>query len=100
MELQLRKGPPIEKGQVAVVQGTTIAKGLRFRLNSLSVLQPVIATVLARDEHADLRVSLLKPGDEAPSRPRLTGRAPQRRRLELRVDWMSSSMAPAEHPSR
>jgi hypothetical protein len=67
MELQLRKEPPIEKGQVAVVEGTTAAKGLRFRLNSLSVLQPVIATVLARDQNADLRISLLKPGQEAPS---------------------------------
>jgi hypothetical protein len=67
IELQLRKESPIEKGQVAVVQGTTSSKGLRFRLNSLSVLQPVIAAVLARDEQADLRMSLLKPGLQAPN---------------------------------
>jgi hypothetical protein len=67
MELQLRKEPPIEKGQVAVIQGTAAGKGLRFRLNSLSLLQPVIATVLARDPNADLRMSLFKPGRDEPS---------------------------------
>jgi hypothetical protein len=67
MDLQPRKEPPIEKGQVAVVRGMTAAKGLRFRLTSLSVLQPVIVSVLAKSPSADLRLSLFKPGREAPS---------------------------------
>lgn len=65
-ELQLRKEPEFATGQVALVQGTTAANALRFRLNNLSVLQPVIASVLARETNDELQISLLKPGRESP----------------------------------
>lgn len=65
IELELRDDPEVASGRVAVVEGTTNAVGRRYRLGKLSVLQPVMASVLARDAQTDLRLTLLKPGRES-----------------------------------
>ena len=64
--LVLQKDPALASGQVAVVEGTADPAGRRFRLGNLSVLQPVMAAVLAQDDETDLQLAMLKPGDEAP----------------------------------
>lgn len=69
-DLEPRKDPDVPKGQMAILEGRADQKGQRFRLKSLSVLQPVVVAVIARDRQTDLRLSLLKSGWDT---PRLSG---------------------------
>jgi hypothetical protein len=58
--LELARDPRIEYGRVAAVHGTVGPEGLRFVVGDLSILQPVVVVLLARDETDDLTASLFK----------------------------------------
>lgn len=59
-KLELAADPAIEKGRVAAVQGTLGAEPIRYAVGGLSILQPVVVMLLARDTADDLTLSLLK----------------------------------------
>jgi len=58
--LELRRDPSVGRGNVASIQGTVGPEGLRFIVGELSILQPVMVMLLARDEADDLTLSLFK----------------------------------------
>lgn len=58
--LELAPDPRIEHGRVAAVQGAVGPEGLRFVVGELSILQPVVVMLLARDDTDDLTLSLFK----------------------------------------
>ncbi len=59
-KLVLAPDPTVGKGQVAVVQGTVGPGGVRYAVGGLSILQPVVVMLLARDIGDDLTLSLFK----------------------------------------
>lgn len=59
-KLELARDAAVAKGQVAAVQGTVDGRGVRYSVAGLSILQPVVVTLLARDESDDLTLSLFK----------------------------------------
>jgi hypothetical protein len=59
-KLDLVEDASIAGGKVAAVQGTVDTEGLRYTVGSLSVLQPVVVTLLARDDADDLTLSVFK----------------------------------------
>src|SRR6185295_11544314 len=61
-QLELAKDPGIETGQIAAVQGRVDSEGRRYTVGSLSILQPVVVTLLAHDEADDLTLLLFKQG--------------------------------------
>lgn len=69
-DLELASSPDFPGGTMAVVAGEAGPQGHRFRLGGLTVMQPVLAYLVASDPDADVRMMLLKPGKEQPS---LTG---------------------------
>lgn len=68
--LELGDNADFPGGKLAVVDGEAGPRGRRFRLGDLSVMQPVLAYVVARDHDADLHMTMVKPGKTEPS---LTG---------------------------
>lgn len=64
-KLELQADPTIEKGKGAVVKGTVDPEGLRYSVGGLSILQPVVVTLLARDEADEVTLSLFKAGWES-----------------------------------
>ena len=58
--LELAPDPGIEHGRVAAVQGTVGPDGLRFVVGELSILQPIVVMLFAREEADDLTLSLFK----------------------------------------
>jgi hypothetical protein len=58
--LELAPDRRIEHGRVAAVQGSVGPDGLRFVVGELSILQPIVVMLLARDEADDLTLSLFK----------------------------------------
>jgi len=58
--LDLKAIPELEQGKIAMAEGTAGPGGVRFVAENLSILQPVVVTVLAKDPDDDVRVSLSK----------------------------------------
>jgi hypothetical protein len=58
--LKLAADPRVGHGSVAAVHGTVGPEGLRFAVGELSILQPIMVMLLARDEADDLSVALFK----------------------------------------
>jgi hypothetical protein len=58
--LELKADPSIKNGQVAAIEGTVGPNGLRFVVGELSILQPILVTLVSRDESDDLTLSLFK----------------------------------------
>lgn len=50
----------LENGKIAMAEGTAGPDGVRFVAEHLSILQPVVVTVLAKDPDDDVRVALSK----------------------------------------
>ncbi len=63
-KLELQADSRIEKGKGAVVKGTVDPEGLRYSVGGLSILQPVVVTLLTRDETDEVTLSLFKSGWE------------------------------------
>lgn len=58
--LDLKAIPELEQGKIAMAEGTAGPGGVRFVAENLSILQPVVVTVLAKNPDDDVRVSLSK----------------------------------------
>lgn len=58
--LELAPDTGIGHGRVAAVEGTVGPEGLRFVVGELSILQPIVVMLLAREEADDLTLSLFK----------------------------------------
>src|SRR5215468_7531706 len=58
--LELKPDPALEKGQVAVVQGTLGPEPIRYVVGELSILQPIVVMLLSHDAADDLTLSLFK----------------------------------------
>jgi len=71
--LKLVAHPGITNGKVAAIKGTVNGEGLRFAIASLSILQPVVITLLARDPSDDLKLTLFKKDWKEPRRAGSTG---------------------------
>lgn len=71
--LELASSPEITKGKVAAVKGTVDGAGLRFAVGSLSILQPVVITLFAREATDDLKLTLFKKDWKEPRRSAATG---------------------------
>jgi hypothetical protein len=52
--------PDLKDGKIAMVEGTAGPQGVRFVAEYLSILQPIVVTVLAKDPNDDVRVALSK----------------------------------------
>lgn len=59
-KLELKPDSAVAKGQVAAVQGTLGPEPVRYAVGGLSILQPVVVMLLARDAADDLTLSLFK----------------------------------------
>lgn len=71
--LTLEPIPELPVGKVAMVQGTAEPSEQRFLVESLSILQPVAVSVLARNPDHDLRLRLSKFGFDETLREGSTG---------------------------
>lgn len=60
VRLQLKQSPQVQTGKAALVQGTSKAAGDRFFVENLSIIQPVIVTLLARNKEDDVKLQLSK----------------------------------------
>ena len=58
--LQLKPDAKISDGSAAFVEGTSNAKGDRFFVENLSIIQPVIVTLITETPDADVRLQLSK----------------------------------------
>ncbi len=56
----LKKIPELDKGKIMMAEGTAGPEGVKFVSENLSILQPVIVTVLAKNPDDDVRVQLSK----------------------------------------
>ena len=66
--LDLAADPSVSSGQIAAVQGTVGAQGVRYTVPSLSILQPIVLMLYAVDESDDLTLSLFKSNWTEPRR--------------------------------
>ena len=71
--LKLAAHPGITNGKVAAIKGMIDGDGLRFAVASLSILQPVVITLLARDPADNLKLTLFKKDWKEPRRAGSTG---------------------------
>ncbi len=71
--LKLTAHREVTTGTVAAIKGTVDGQGLRFAVGSLSILQPVVITLLARDPADDLKLTLFKKDWKEPRRAGSTG---------------------------
>jgi hypothetical protein len=67
-QLELAPDPSVSSGQIAAVQGTVGAEGVRYTVASLSILQPVVVMLYAAEETDDLTLSLFKSNWTEPRR--------------------------------
>jgi hypothetical protein len=67
-QLELAADPSVSSGQIAAVQGTVGAEGVRYTVASLSILQPVVVMLYAAEESDDLTLSLFKSNWTEPRR--------------------------------
>lgn len=58
--IEFKESPSLEKGKVALIEGVANPEGVRFVAEYLSILQPIVVTVLAKDPNDDVRVALSK----------------------------------------
>jgi hypothetical protein len=66
-QLELGKDPMVDKGRVAAIRGQVGPDGVRYTVPSLSILQPVVVMLLAR-ESDDVTLSLCKKDWQSPLR--------------------------------
>lgn len=71
--LRLASSAEVKSGQVAAVKGTVNEAGLRFAVGGLSILQPVVVTLFAREPADDLTLTLFKNDWKRPRRTGATG---------------------------
>lgn len=58
--IEFKPHPDLENGKIAMAEGTAGPEGVRFVAEYLSILQPIVVTVLAKDATDDVRVALSK----------------------------------------
>lgn len=73
--LELGESPDFPGGKMVLVAGEVGPEGHRFRLGDLNGMQAVLAYVAGADESVDMRLTLLKPGQDSPALKGSTGNA-------------------------
>lgn len=58
VKLALQDDAALEDGRIAIVEGVADARGLRYSLPGISILQPVAVTLLSPEENPSLEISL------------------------------------------
>jgi hypothetical protein len=58
--IQFKPHPDLKNGKIAMIEGTAGPQGMRFVAEYLSILQPIVVTVLSKDPNDDVRVALSK----------------------------------------
>lgn len=73
--LELGKDPALQSLQFVAIEDVAGSGGVRFAVGGLSILQPVIVTLVAADSAQDLRIEIFKKGWDTPRRVANTGSA-------------------------
>jgi hypothetical protein len=68
IKLALKATPEIKNGKIAMVEGATELAGHLFVVESLTILQPVTITVIAKNAADDIRLELFKYFWDKPAR--------------------------------